>query len=92
MSSVIGDEIMTPKKIKKLIADEMNNRKTGVSVSLGEIDGNFDRILIKYPFTSDGISLNPITEILKKHNFYVAQILDWWDDNKRVILLCRGYK
>jgi len=83
---------MSPKQVKKLIADAMNNRTAGISVSLGEIDGNFDRIIIKYPFNSDGISLNPIRDILRKHNFYVAQILDWWDDKKRVILLCRGYK
>ncbi len=83
---------MNPKKVNQLIAEKMNDRKKGISVSLGEIDPNFDRIIIKYPFNSEGISLNPISDILRKHNFYVAQILDWWDDKKRVILLCRGYK
>lgn len=83
---------MNPKEVKNLIADKMNDRKKGISVSLGEVDVNFDRILIKYPFNSDGISLNPIKDILRKNNFYVAQIVDWWDNKKRVILLCRGYK
>ena len=82
---------MSPKKIKKLIAQKMNNRKEGVSVSLGECDPNFDRIIIKYR-KQHSISLNPIKDILKKHDFYIAQILEWWDDNKTVILICRGYK
>lgn len=82
----------SPKEVKKLIAKEMNDRQKGISVSLGEIDCNFDRIIIKYPKTNSYISLNPITKILTQNNFYIAQICDFWDDKKRVILICRGYK
>lgn len=79
-------------QVKKLIADEMNDRQRGISVALGESDGNYDRIMIKYPKNSDYISLNPITKILSKSGFYVAQIIDFYEDNKRVILLCRESK
>jgi hypothetical protein len=82
----------SPKYVKSLIAKAMNNRKKGISVKLGESDCNFDRIEIKYPKTADYLSLNPITDILKKHNFFVAQIIDFYENNKRVVLLCRGYK
>lgn len=84
----------SPKEVKKLIAEKMNNRKKRISVELGEIDCNFDRILIHYPKNmEDGtLSLNPITDILKKTNFYVAQIVDWWKDGKNTVLICRGYK
>ncbi len=67
----------------------MNNRKAGVSVALGYSDGNYDRIEIKYPKNADYLSLNPIQTIIKKNNFYVAQIIDFYDMDKRVILLCR---
>lgn len=83
---------MSPKKVKKLIADKMTDRKKGISVLLGESDPNFDRIEIKYPKTSSYISLNEIKDILVKHNFFVAQVIDFYYDTKRVILLCRGYK
>lgn len=83
-----------PKIVKKLIATAMNDRKRRISVELGEIDVNFDRILIHYPKNlEDGtLSLNPITDILKKTNFYVAQLVDWWKEGKNTVLICRGYK
>jgi len=83
-----------PRIVKKLIAKAMNDRKKRISVELGEIDVNFDRILIHYPkhLENGTLSLNPITDILKKTNFYVAQIVDWWKDGKNTILICRGYK
>lgn len=84
----------SPKYVKKLIAEKMNDKKTRVSVSLGECDSQFDRIEIHYPKNlEDGtLSLNPIRDILKKTNFFVAQILDWWKDGKNTVLICRGYK
>ncbi len=83
-----------PKTVKRLIAKAMNDRTKGISVELGETDCNFDRILIHYPkkLQDGSLSLNPITEILKKSNFYVAQILDWWKPGKNTVLICRGYK
>lgn len=81
-----------PKLVKKLIAEKMNDRKKRISVELGECDFQFDRILIHYPRSLDTVLLNPITGILKKTNFYVAQIVDWWKDGKNTILICRGYK
>ena len=81
---------MIAKQVKKLIHEKMTNRTEGVSVVLGECDPNYERIEIKYPKTENGyLSLNPITTILKKHNFYVAQIIDFYYDTKRVILLIR---
>ena len=77
------------KYVKKLIAEKMNNRKNGISVALGDSDGNYDRIEIKYPKNADYLSLNPITTIIQKNNFYVAQIIDFYDMEKRIILLCR---
>ncbi len=77
------------KLVKELIAEQMNNRKEGISVALGDSDGNYDRIEIKYPKNKDYLSLNPITDIIRKHKFYVAQIIEFYDDEKRVILLCR---
>ena len=84
----------SPKEVKKLIAEQMNDRKRGISVELGEIDHNFDRILIHYSTKLDDgtLSLNPIKDILKKTNFYVAQIVDWWKPGKNTVLICRGYK
>ena len=67
----------------------MNNRKGRVSVKLGECDDQYERIEIKYPKTTDHISLNPITKILKDNRFYVAQIIDFYEDKKRVVLLIR---
>lgn len=84
----------SPKEVKKLIAKAMTDRKKRISVELGEIDVNFDRILIHYPrYLEDGtLSLNPIRDILKKTNFFVAQIVDWWKPEKNTVLICRGYK
>lgn len=83
-----------PKIVKKLIADEMNDRKKRISVELGECDFQFDRILIHYPRNlADGtLSLNPIRHILKETNFFIAQIVDWWKPGKNTVLICRGYK
>ncbi len=83
---------MSSKKVKKQIAVAMNNRKERISVALGESDGNYDRIMIKYPKSKDFISLNPIQAILKKSEFYVAQVIDFYENEKRVILLCREGK
>lgn len=83
---------LNAKKVKQLIAEKMNDRKKGISVALGEIDDNFDRIEIKYPKNSLYLSLNPITQIINKNNFFVAQVIDFYEEKKRVVLLCRGYK
>jgi len=80
---------MEAKRVKQLIAKEMNDRKKRISVALGESDGNYDRIEIKYPKNACYFSLNPITKILLKHQFYVAQIIDFYEKDKRIILLCR---
>ena len=81
---------MIAKQVKKLISDKMTNRKEGVSVVLGECDPNYERIEIKYPKSEyNYLSLNPITTLLKKHNFYVAQVIDFYYDTKRVVLLIR---
>lgn len=84
--------IMKAKQVKKLISDAMTNRKKGVSVVLGECDDHYERIEIKYRKTNDYLSLNPIQTILHKNNFYVAQIIDFYDEFKRVILLIRKSK
>ncbi len=83
---------MSSKKVKKQIATAMNDRKKRISVALGESDGNYDRIMIKYPKTNDYLSLNPIQAILKKSEFYVAQVIDFYENEKRIILLCREGK
>jgi len=83
---------MNAKLVKKLIAEKMNDREHRISVALGESDGNYDRIEIKYPKTADYLSLNPIQKILKETGFYVAQVIDFYEDEKRVILLCREPK
>lgn len=75
--------------MKKLIADKMNDRKKGISVMLDECDDQYERIQIKYPKKAQHLSLNPITRILKDHNFYVAQIIDFYENKKRVVLLVR---
>ncbi len=80
---------MKSKQVKQLIAKAINNRKERISVALGESDGNYDRIEIKYPKNALYFSLNPITKILLKHQFYVAQIIDFYEKDKRVVLLCR---
>lgn len=77
------------KQVKKLIAKVMTNRKERISVALDECDHNYERIQIKYPKTAQYISLNPITKILKDNNFYVAQVIDFYEDKKRVVLLIR---
>jgi len=80
---------ISAKKVKKLIADKMNNRKERVSVKLGECDDQYERIEIKYPKSKDHISLNPIQKLLRDQRFYVAQIIDFYEDKKRVVLLIR---
>lgn len=80
---------MEVKRVKQLIAKQMNDRKHRVSVALGECDPNYERILIKYPKRSSYLSLNPITKILKQTGFYVAQVCDFWENEKRIILLIR---
>jgi len=84
--------MMKAKRVKKLISDKMTNRKEGISVVLGECDENYERIEIKYRKTNFYLSLNPITEILQRNNFYVAQVIDFYYDLKRVILLIRQPK
>jgi len=83
---------MNAKLVKKLIAKKMNDRKHRISVALGECDPNYERIEIKYPKTALYLSLNPITKILEETGFYVAQVIDFYEDEKRVILLCREPK
>lgn len=80
---------LSPKRVKKLIADKMNSRKEKISVKLGECDSQYERIEIKYPKTKDYLSLNPIQKILHDQRFYVAQIIDFYEDKKRVVLLIR---
>lgn len=82
---------MEIKKIKKLISDKMTDRKKGVSVMLGECDEDMDRIHIKFPINFSHISLNPIQEILQKHNIRVAQVIQFWfaNEGKNNILLIR---
>lgn len=79
---------MNAKQVKKIIAKKMTNRKKGISVMLGECDEFMDRIHIKFP-TGDSISVNPIVDILKKHDFEIHQIISWWFPGKQNILLIR---
>ncbi len=82
---------MNARGVKALISKEITDRRAGVSVVLGESDPDHDRIEIKYPkMENNYLSLNPITDILKKHNFYVAQIIDFYYTTKRVVLLIRN--
>lgn len=80
---------MNLKKVKKLISDAMTDRKNGISVVRGVNDDDIDRIEIKFPKTKLHLSLNPIKEILKKHGFHIAQIIDFYYENKMVVLLIR---
>jgi hypothetical protein len=80
---------MNAKQVKQLISKEMTNSKKRISVRLGECDANYERIEINYPQTIDYVSLNSIIDILKKHNFYIAQILNFFYPVKTTILLIR---
>jgi len=84
---------MNSKRVKALISKAMTDRRMGISVVLGESDPDHDRIEIKYPKADNNyLSLNPITGILRKHNFYIAQVIDFYYPNKRVVLLIRNPK
>ena len=80
--------------IKKLISDQMTNKKKGISVLLGECDEDMERIHIKFPTKFSYISLHPIQHILEKYNVRVAQVIQFWfaNEGKNNILLIRDLK
>ena len=83
----------TTKEVKKLLAEHLNDRKKGISVSLWQSDANddIDRIVIKFPraFT-DFIGLTWLKEkFLDKYGFHVAQVMGFMEDKKLWILLVR---
>ncbi len=80
---------LTAKEVKKIIAEKMNNRKKRISVALGEVDPNYERIYIKFPHTCDFVSLNSIQDILQKSGFKLVQILNFMQTDKTWLLLCR---
>jgi len=82
--------MISSKRVKKMISDKITNRKNGVSVRLGESDEYHDRIEINISKTSPYLSLNPIQDILKRNNFHVAQILDFYYNDKLTVLLIRN--
>lgn len=77
------------KEVKAQIAKAMNDRKKRISVALWDSACGIDRIIIKYPRNIDYISLNPITDILKESGFFIAQIMNFIQTGKSVILLIR---
>lgn len=83
----------TVKAVKKLIADTMNNRKEGISVSIWQEDNDdeIDRIVIKFPRNFDNfIGITWLKEkILDVNGFHVAQIMGFMEDKKLWILLIR---
>ena len=82
----------TVREVKKLVAERMNDRKKGISVSLWQPnETDMDRIVIKFPRNfSDFVGLTPITEeILSKNGFHVAQVMGFMDYKKLWILLIR---
>ena len=83
----------TVKEVKKLVAEHMNDRKKGISVSIWQDDSNddIDRIVIKFPRVfSDFIGLTNLTEkVLVKHGFHVAQVMGFMEYKKLWILLIR---
>jgi len=80
---------MNSKEVKKLISDKMTDRKRGITVVHGDNDDEIDRIEIKYPKGDYHLTLNPIKEIIEKHGFHVAQLINFYYDNKMVCLLIR---
>ena len=82
----------TVKEVKKLVAEYMNNRKKGISVSLwGDNFDDIDRIVIKFPrMFTDFIGLTHLKDkVLDKHGFHVAQVMGFMEDKKLWILLIR---
>jgi len=82
----------TVKQVKKLVADHMNDRKKGISVSLWQDnDDNIDRIVIKFPrqFTQYIMLTHLTDKVLVKHGFHVAQVMGFMEDEKLWILLIR---
>jgi len=80
------------KVVKKLVANHMNNRKKGISVSLWqEPTDDIDRIVIKFPrMFTDFVGLTNLTEkVLSKNGFHVAQVMGFMEDKKLWILLIR---
>lgn len=82
----------TVKEVKKLVSEHMTDRKKGVSVSLwGDNSDDIDRIVIKFPRnTMQYVMLTHLTDkVLTKHEFHVAQIMGFMEDEKLWILLIR---
>jgi len=82
----------TVKEVKKLVADYMNNRKMGISVSVWQPkETDQDRIVIKFPRnTTEYVGLSNLTsKILTKNGFHVAQIMGFMEPDKLWILLIR---
>ncbi len=81
------------KKVKKLVAQHMNNRKEGISVSVWQSDAgdDMDRIVIKFPrqFTRYVMLTHLTDKVLTKHGFHVAQVMGFMEDEKLWILLIR---
>lgn len=81
------------KEVKKLLAEHLNDRKKGISVSLWqqEVDDEMDRIVIKFPRTfTNFIGFTWLKEkILDKYGFHVAQVMGFMEDKKLWILLVR---
>lgn len=83
--------LLSCKEVKKQIAEKINNRKKGYSVSIWQPEEtDMDRIVIKFPrnFT-DWIGLSSIEAILRKNGFHVAQVMGFMENKKLWILLIR---
>lgn len=83
---------LSVKDVKRLIAQKINDRKKGISVSMWQPEANddMDRIVIKFPrrFT-DFVGLTTIKEILARNKFHIAQVMGFMEDTKLWILLVR---
>lgn len=85
--------LLNVKLVKKQVAEHMNDRKKGISVSVWqpEADDDIDRIVIKIPrHITSALFLTHLTDkVLIKYGFHVAQIMGFMEDEKLWILLIR---
>lgn len=77
------------KEVKRLISERLTDRNEGISVKLGQCDSSMDRIEINF---KSSVSFNMIQKILEKEKFFIAQILDFYYNNKKTALLIRDKK
>lgn len=85
-------KLLTGKQVKKIVSEQMTDRKKGISVSLWQPkETDMDRIVIKFPRNFvDFIGLTYITDkVLRRNKFHVAQVMGFMEKNKLWLLLVR---